>query len=86
MRVRHVKLDGPVQGRIAFAAGASGIDEERATKRQVIEDEFRSQLSEHTYQFDPRLNDWYDLVVNGSGLPTQAVVAIIKAAVTAKQA
>ena len=80
----HVKLDGPVEGRIKFAAQASGIGEERARKRQVIEDEFRSQLSEKTYNFDPRDNDWYDLVINGSGMSTAAVVAIIKAAVEAQ--
>ena len=82
----HVKLDGPVAGRVAFAAQASGIGEERARKRQVIEDEFRSQLSDKTYHFDPRTNDWYDLVVNGSQLPVAAVVSIIKAAVEAKMA
>ena len=82
----HVKLDGPVAGRIRFAAQADGIGEDRARKRQVIEDEFRSQLSDKTYHFDPRDNDWYDLVVNGSSLPVPAVVAIIKAAVEGKTA
>ncbi len=81
----HVKLDGPVAGRVAFAANASKIGEERAARRQVIEDEFRSQLSEKTYNFDPRENDWYDLIINGSGMSTAAAVAIIKAAVQAKQ-
>lgn len=80
----HVKLDGPVEGRVAFAAQAAGLGQERAAKRQVIEDEFRSQLSMKTYNFDPRDNRWYDLILNGSGLSTQAVVAIIKAAVEAK--
>ena len=80
----HVKLDGPVEGRIKFAAQGSAIGLDRARKRQVIEDEFRSQLSEKTYQFDPRDNDWYDLVINGSGMSTAAAVAIIKAAAQAK--
>lgn len=79
----HVKLDGPVTGRVAFAAQAGSIGHERARKRQVIEDEFRSTMSQKTYHFDPRTNDWYDLVINGSQLPTAAVVAIIKAAVEA---
>lgn len=81
----HVKLDGPVEGRIKFAAESSGIGEDRAKKRQVIEDEFRSQMSVKTYNFDPRGNGWYDLIINGSGMSTAAVVAIIKAAVQAKQ-
>lgn len=71
---------------MTFAAQASGVGEDRSRKRQVIEDEFRSQLSEKTYTFDPRANDWYDLVINGSQLPVAAVVAIIKAAVEATRA
>ncbi|MDO5534208.1 MAG: cytidylate kinase family protein [Propionibacteriaceae bacterium] len=81
----HVKLDGSVEGRVRFAA-QGGLGEERAARRQLIEDEFRSQLSQKTYHFDPRDNGWYDVVVNGSGLPVGAVVAVIKAAVEGKSA
>ena len=81
----HVKLDGPVEGRVAFAA-QGGLGVERARKRQAIEDEFRSMLSDKTYNFDPRDNDWYDVIVNGSGLPVPAVVAIIKATIQGKTA
>lgn len=79
----HVKLDGPVAQRVKFAAEGSGITEDRAKRRQVIEDEFRSQIAQKTYHFDPRNNDWYDIVVDGSGMSTAAVVAIIKAALAA---
>lgn len=85
-RTLHVKLDGPVEDRVDNAARIGGLSRESAAKRQVIEDEFRSQLSDKTYHFDPRTNDWYDLVVNGSQLPVAAVVSIIKAAVEAKKA
>ena len=80
----HVKLDGPVEARVAHAASASGISLERARKRQKLEDQFRAEMSEKTYHFDPRDNSHYDVVVNGAGLPVDGVVAIIKAALKAK--
>lgn len=79
----HVKLDGPVESRIAFAA-QGGLGVESAKRRQAIEDEFRAMLSEKTYNFDPRDNDWYDVVINGSGLPVATVVSIIKATAEGK--
>ena len=80
----HVKLDGPVHARIANGAKMSGVGVDRATKRQRIEDDFRSDMSDRTYHFDPRDNGYYDLVVNGAELPVDTVVKIIKAAVEAK--
>ena len=82
----HVKLDGPAEARIRNAAAGSGIETERAARRQKIEDDFRSQLSQRLYDFDPRDNGHYDVVINGAELPVGAVVAIIKAAVQAKTA
>ncbi|MFP5415759.1 MAG: AAA family ATPase [Actinomycetes bacterium] len=80
----HVKLDGPVEARVANAAEASGITRDRAASRQRIEDEFRSSLSTKTYRFDPRDNEYYDVVVNGAAMPPAAVVDIILAAKKAK--
>ncbi len=77
----HVKLDGSVEDRVAFAAEASGIGRERAAKRQQLEDNFRVELSHKTYAFDPRDDRWYDLVVNGSKLSTEDAVHLIKEAV-----
>lgn len=82
----HVKLDGPRQKRVERAAALSGISVERAAKRQEIEDEFRADMSLRTYRFDPRDNDYYDLVLNGVGLDTDTIVDLIKRAVQAKAA
>ena len=82
----HVKLDGPKRGRIENAARLSGISVDRAAKRQEIEDEFRSDMSQRTYRFDPRDNDYYDLVINGVALDTDTIVSLIKQAVQAKAA
>lgn len=80
----HVKVDGPVGARVANGARMSGIDAHRAAKRQVIEDEFRADLSLKTYRFDPRDNDYYDVVVNGTTLAPEAAVDVILAAVKGK--
>lgn len=80
----HVKLDGPVAARIANAAKASGIDAGRAAKRQSLEDEFRADMSLKTYRFDPRDNDYYDVVINGATLTPEAAVDIIAATVKGK--
>ncbi len=80
----HVKVDGPVGARVANAAKVSGIDADRAAKRQVIEDDFRADLSQKTYRFDPRDNDYYDVVLNGTTLSPQAAADVIVAAVKAK--
>ena len=82
----HVKLDGPVEARIRNAAAASGIEPERAARRQKVEDDFRSQLAQRLFDFDPRDNGHYDVIVNGAELPVAGVVAIIRAAVQAKTA
>jgi cytidylate kinase len=60
----HVRLDGPLQQRIARAAQESGIDTERAAKRQKREDQIRADISIELYGWDPRELDRYDLVVN----------------------
>lgn len=79
----HVKLDGPVAERVANAEKTTGISHASAAHRQVIEDEFRSQLSVRTYHFDPRDDEHYDLVVNSAKLPAKSVVAVIRAAAEA---
>ena len=78
----HVKLDGPVAARVALAARVAGITPERA--RQRIEDDFRAGLSRKLYWFDPRANEYYDLVVNGALWPTEVTVGVIAAAAKAK--
>lgn len=82
----HVKLDGPVETRVARAAAEAGIDLARAASRQVHEDELRAQMSIKLYNWDPRMNDRYDLVINTGHLDDDAVVAIIVSAIRAKTA
>ncbi|MFZ1411083.1 MAG: cytidylate kinase family protein [Micropruina sp.] len=85
-RALHVKLDGPVEARVARAAADAGIDPDRAARRQVHEDDVRAAMSFKLYHWDPRENDRYDLVINTAHLDLDAVTAIIVAASRAKAA
>src|SRR5829696_9045659 len=60
----HVRLDGPLEQRIARAAQESGISLEQAAQRQKREDQVRADMSLEFYGFDPREVDRYHLVVN----------------------
>jgi cytidylate kinase len=80
----HVKLDGPLEQRIERAARDSGIDLQRAAKRQKREDQLRADMSLAFYHWDPRETDRYDLVVNTGTMDLDTCVDIIVAAVRIK--
>jgi cytidylate kinase len=80
----HVKLDGPLQQRIERAAKESGIDIERAAKRQKREDQVRADMSIELYGWDPRETIRYDLVVNTGTMDLDTCVDIIVAAARVK--
>lgn len=82
----HVLLTGTVEDRVARAAKESGIPIERAAERQKREDRVRAEMSIVLYGWDPRLPDRYDLVMNTSRIPMDAVVAAIVDAVRLKTA
>jgi cytidylate kinase len=60
----HVRLDGPLEQRIARAAQESGIDLEQAAQRQKREDQVRADMSIEFYGWDPREADRYHLILN----------------------
>jgi cytidylate kinase len=80
----HVLLDGPLQQRIERAAKDSGIDTERAAKRQKREDQVRADMSIELYGWDPRETSRYDLVVNTGTMDLDTCVDIIVAAARLK--
>jgi cytidylate kinase len=73
----HVLLTGAVEDRVARAAAAANIPVEQAAKRQVREDRVRSEMSQVLYGWDPLLPDRYDLVMNTSRIPLDAIVAAV---------
>ena len=76
----HVKLDGPVDQRIARASAVAGIDPGHARARQEREDMARAAMSQRLFNWDPRHNDHFDLVINTSQVPLGVAVALILAA------
>ncbi len=76
----HVKLVGPVAARVTRAAALAGISEERAAKRQIVEDAVRREISLMCYSFDPTGNDYYDLVIDTSKFSVDEAVAMIQRA------
>src|SRR5206468_2146016 len=80
----HVMLDGPLTQRIERAAKDSGIDIERAAKRQKREDQIRADMSIEFYGWDPRETESYDLVVNTGTMDLDTCVDIIVQAAKVK--
>lgn len=82
----HVKLDGPLDQRIARAAAQTGIDLARARSRQAREDAVRAEMSVRLFNWDPRHTDRFDLVINTGNLPLDVVVEMIVASYRIKAA
>ncbi|MGB7962113.1 MAG: cytidylate kinase family protein [Propionicimonas sp.] len=82
----HVKLDGPLEQRLARAASEAGIDLAHARARQAREDRVRAELSLRLHNWDPRDNDRFDLVINTGMLSTDMAAAMIVAAYRIKVA
>jgi cytidylate kinase len=80
----HVKLDGPLEQRVERAAKDSGIDVERAARRQKREDQVRADMSIEFYGWDPRETERYDLVVNTGTMDLDTCVDIIVQAAKVK--
>jgi cytidylate kinase len=80
----HVMLDGPVRQRVERAARDSGIDIERAAKRQKREDQVRADMSIEFYGWDPRETERYDLMVNTGTMDLDTCVDIIVQAAKVK--
>lgn len=79
-RAFHVKLDGPRESRVAWAAREAGLELPLADRRLAREDRVRAEMSLRLHNWDPRTNDRYDLVVNTSRVPLEAVVDLVVAA------
>ncbi|MDO5534042.1 MAG: cytidylate kinase-like family protein [Propionibacteriaceae bacterium] len=73
----HVKLDGPLEQRIARGAAASGIDLDKARARQARDDTARVGISQRLFTWDPRSNDQFDLVINTGRVPLDRAVQLI---------
>ncbi|HET7723041.1 MAG TPA: cytidylate kinase family protein [Propionibacteriaceae bacterium] len=83
-RSLHVKLVGRTAARVARAAQIFGISEDQSARRQPLEDDFRRELSQKIFRFDPTGDDYYDLVIDATRFDEDEVVELIVAAATAR--
>ncbi|HET9075983.1 MAG TPA: cytidylate kinase-like family protein [Acidimicrobiales bacterium] len=82
-RTLHVRLDGPVEARLAWAAGIEGIDREAAARRQHETDRSRASFVKRLYRADPADPGLYHLVVDSTALGVDGTIEVIAAAAAA---
>ena len=81
--VLRVRLDGPVDRRIAVISRTEGVDEVEAARLRVETDRAREQYVRRYYGVDPREGRLYHVVLDSTVLAASSCVAMIVAAATA---
>ena len=79
----HVRLDGPVDRRVAWAAPHEGLDLEAARRRQSETDRARTSFVKRLYRTDPANPLLYHLILDPTVIGVDAAVDIIKRAAAA---
>jgi cytidylate kinase len=82
-RAFHVRLDGPVERRIAWAAPFEQIDLEAARRRQSETDRARTSFVKKLYHTDPAHPSHYHLLLDPTVIGIDAAVEVIKTAASA---
>lgn len=82
-RAYHVRLDGPVERRVAWAAPFEQLDLEAARRRQAETDRTRASFVKRLYRKDPADPSMYHLVLDPTAIGVDAAIEVIKAASTA---
>jgi cytidylate kinase len=80
----HVRLDGPVEGRIALAIAFEGVDDATARKRLGQTDRAREAYVKHFYKCDARDPRHYHLVIDSTVLDVDTCVQLIVLAARAR--
>jgi cytidylate kinase len=83
-RALHVRLDGPVERRIAQTMAIEGIDRHTAERRLKQNDKAREAYVRHFYGIDARDPHLYHLVVDSTALPFDACIELIAVATRAR--
>lgn len=79
-RAYHVRLDGPVERRIAWAGPFEQLDLESARRRQAETDRARTSFVKRLYRKDPADPSLYHLMLDPTVVGIDAAVEVIKAA------
>ncbi len=82
-RAYHVRLDGPVERRIAWAAPHEQLDLDAARRRQAETDRARTSFVKRLYRRDPAEPSLYHLIIDPTVLGVDAALDVIKLAATA---
>jgi cytidylate kinase len=80
----HVRLDGPVERRLAAAVQRSGQPEEEVRRLLEAADRSRQAYVRHFYRCDPAAAAHYHLVVDSTALPVRTVVVLVVTAAHAR--
>jgi cytidylate kinase len=76
-RVMHVRLDGPVERRVARAAAMEGIDPEEARRRLELTDRARYAYMDSLYGVDPGAPRLYHLIVDATAMPLESCAELV---------
>jgi cytidylate kinase len=76
-RALRVRLDGPVEARIAQAMRLGGIDRETAARTQHRLDRVHEEYVRHFYDVDVRDASLYHVSLDATALPVEAAVEVI---------
>jgi hypothetical protein len=82
-RAYHVRLDGPVDRRVEWAAPYEQLSREVAARRQAETDRTRASFVKRLYRVDPADPSLYHLVLDPTVLGVDAAVAVIATAAEA---
>jgi cytidylate kinase len=84
-RALHVRLDGPVDARIAQAMRLEHIDLAEAERRLKQNDKAREGYVRHFYGVDAREARLYHLVIDSTAIPPDVCVELIAVAARARE-
>jgi cytidylate kinase len=82
-RAYHVRLDGPIDRRVAWAASFERLDLEAVKRRQSEADKARSQFVKRLFHADPADPRLYHLVIDPTVLGVDATVRVLQSAADA---
>jgi len=85
-RALHVRLDGPVERRIAAAMSRARIDRETAARQLERTDRARTAYVQHLYGVDPRDPRLYHLIIDSTTLSLETCVDLIATAARDRKA
>ncbi len=85
-RALHVRLDGPVERRIAAAMSRARIDRETAARQLERTDRARTAYVQHLYGVDARDPRLYHLIIDSTTLSLETCVDLIATAARDREA